>query len=317
MFKTLKRLFKNEEGQALVLLALGLVVLLGFTAIAVDYGYLAWQRRNLQNAADSAALAAARELPNESQVESVAKTYAQKYAPKDTLLEIDSRRDPGNSNAVIVDVAHTYNTFFARVLGSNSERVSATATAEKLPDWMGEALPLINVGFDYSVENELGAWEKVAPGIFGSIESFYTRNSKDEDRLYFEIKYLPNGIKVYKGVDKGNKGLGGNLQIKDGLEVVLNRDSKFYLFSLSAEVIKSGKVAVNGSTEKINIGDLKNKDVINPDQLVLIEVDFSYEGKWKHNNDIELEFTGNIYDLVNTFPTEHLNSGGNSSRLIK
>lgn len=52
----------SRNGSVLVLTAAMLVVLLGITALAVDYGYLLVVRRELQNAADAAALAGASQL---------------------------------------------------------------------------------------------------------------------------------------------------------------------------------------------------------------------------------------------------------------
>lgn len=52
-----RRWRKSEHGQALVLLVLGMVALLGFTALAVDGGMLYSDRRYAQNSADSASLA--------------------------------------------------------------------------------------------------------------------------------------------------------------------------------------------------------------------------------------------------------------------
>lgn len=51
----------SEQGQALVLIVLGMVALLGFTALAVDGSMLYSDRRFAQNAADAAALAGAAE----------------------------------------------------------------------------------------------------------------------------------------------------------------------------------------------------------------------------------------------------------------
>jgi Flp pilus assembly protein TadG len=48
---------KSERGQALVLLVLGMVVLLGFTALAIDGGMVYSDRRHAQNASDAASLA--------------------------------------------------------------------------------------------------------------------------------------------------------------------------------------------------------------------------------------------------------------------
>lgn len=56
----------RERGQALVLVALSLVVLLGMAAVAIDAGRFMTQRRFVQNAADAAALAAANVVVNQS-----------------------------------------------------------------------------------------------------------------------------------------------------------------------------------------------------------------------------------------------------------
>jgi hypothetical protein len=52
-----KQKFQEESGQVLVMIAVGLVVLLGFTAMAVDGGMIYADRRFDQNAADAAAYA--------------------------------------------------------------------------------------------------------------------------------------------------------------------------------------------------------------------------------------------------------------------
>ena len=51
---------ERENGQALVQVALMLVVLLGFLALAVDVSQVYLKRRQLQNAADAGALEGAR-----------------------------------------------------------------------------------------------------------------------------------------------------------------------------------------------------------------------------------------------------------------
>src|SRR5512135_850844 len=52
------RTHRFERGQALVLIVLAIVAMFGFAALAVDIGRLFAERRRIQNAADSAALAA-------------------------------------------------------------------------------------------------------------------------------------------------------------------------------------------------------------------------------------------------------------------
>jgi Flp pilus assembly protein TadG len=52
----------DESGQVIIVTALCMVVLIGFVGLAVDVGYIQYEKRRLQSAADAAALAAALEV---------------------------------------------------------------------------------------------------------------------------------------------------------------------------------------------------------------------------------------------------------------
>ena len=54
------RNMKYQHGQAIVLIVVGIVGLIGMTALAIDGGNAYSDRRHAQNAADTAAFAAAR-----------------------------------------------------------------------------------------------------------------------------------------------------------------------------------------------------------------------------------------------------------------
>jgi uncharacterized membrane protein len=54
--------YTSETGQALLLMALSMIVLCGFTGLAIDMGYLRYMKRQMQAATDSAALAGAAEV---------------------------------------------------------------------------------------------------------------------------------------------------------------------------------------------------------------------------------------------------------------
>ena len=60
--KLRRSLLLDEGGAVAVLVALMLVVLVGFAAIVIDIGHLYENRRQMQSAADAAALAGAHEL---------------------------------------------------------------------------------------------------------------------------------------------------------------------------------------------------------------------------------------------------------------
>lgn len=128
--RSIKKWFQREGGQSIILVALAITLLCGVAAIVVDVGMVSVSEGNLQNAADAAALAAARDLPSAS----TAKTTAVKYAG---LNGVDAAGTTvttpykGNANRVEVVCTKTVDYTFARVIGLKSTVVTARAVAEK------------------------------------------------------------------------------------------------------------------------------------------------------------------------------------------
>ncbi len=60
----MERNYSSERGQTIIIMVIGIVVLFGFTALAIDGGMAFTQRRHDQNAADAAALAGALQKAN-------------------------------------------------------------------------------------------------------------------------------------------------------------------------------------------------------------------------------------------------------------
>lgn len=130
----------HERGAVLVFVSFTLVVLFGIAALAVDLGQLFWTRRQLQNAADAATLAAVEFLPATSTARSEAVQYANlnrsgSLDPSDVdfgfwdqgARSFDSDGNP--INAVRVTTRETVDNKFARVLGFDQSDVTATSTA--------------------------------------------------------------------------------------------------------------------------------------------------------------------------------------------
>ena len=122
---------KTERGQALIMFALGLAVLLGFTAMAIDVGLLYEDRRHLQNTADAAALAGVAELP---QNPSEAKAKAEEWILKHDLTlaqikTIEVRSTLAANDTLYVEVGQEFGWLFARALGMTTSDVSAKAAA--------------------------------------------------------------------------------------------------------------------------------------------------------------------------------------------
>ena len=119
----------SRKGQALVIVAFGIIALLGAAGLAVDVGswYLTGQK--LQNAADAAALAGATALPGST---SNATSTAVAVAAKNGVTITASDVSFSQSNYIItVNVPGTAPTYFTRVFGMNG--VSETRTASATP----------------------------------------------------------------------------------------------------------------------------------------------------------------------------------------
>jgi hypothetical protein len=174
-------------------------------------------------------------------------------------------------------------------------------------EWSGEALPFINLDDDYQANPEIVAWEKTDSGDFESIQNYTIINPKDPQKLYFEIDYK-NGIEVKKG---------NVATIKQEVGYVYNQhkpDKTVYVLSLNRNVINSGKVLLkDGSTRSLS--KIKNNDVIDPSQLVLLECTFDdYD-----NKDMTLYLTAKkVYNIANNeFPPNYVGFNGGSSKLIE
>lgn len=137
-------LLRDERGAISVVAALTMLVLGGFAAVGVDYGYIQWKRSQLQAAADAAALAGAASLVTSgldwTKIANEAVTYGR--------ANIDSRDNPAAAvTAADVTINQTdgwvevkagftsargnpLHLFLAPLLGRSLTDVSATARAQ-------------------------------------------------------------------------------------------------------------------------------------------------------------------------------------------
>lgn len=134
---------EHEGGAVLVFTVILLVVLLGMSALVVDLGYARSQRRQVQTAADAAALAGAQMLPNPTAAEAEAKAYALDNlsdgnhnwgACTDNSLARLSSTQCISFNASYTRIRvrtpiQSYATSFARIFGDNSMQTRTLAEA--------------------------------------------------------------------------------------------------------------------------------------------------------------------------------------------
>ena len=162
---------RKESGAVLILMAGMIVVLLGMTAFAVDFGWLYWNGTKIQHGADAAALAG---VIYEPDLPATAKTNAFEVAAVNgysngsgtvvtPLDSTDLADHPGavtNANQLRVTVAHPVPTFFMKVFGFDTVTIEKTAVAEYvLPLAMGSDKPYF--GQDPTDWNNSNFWANI------------------------------------------------------------------------------------------------------------------------------------------------------------
>ncbi|MGI6728514.1 MAG: pilus assembly protein TadG-related protein [Anaerovoracaceae bacterium] len=153
-FRFIHDSYQKEEGAVVVIVALSMVVLLGFSALAIDMGFAYNKASDLQNALDSAALAAVQELPADnttSQEWASAVSEGITYASlnnisisEDAILPVYKNDDVNNIIiGVKVNGKKDVPYHFAQVLGFDKMTISRSATAElKTVNGISNLVPL-------------------------------------------------------------------------------------------------------------------------------------------------------------------------------
>jgi hypothetical protein len=128
--------WQSQSGQAIVLFVVILPVMIGMAGLVTDVGYWYVSKRQAQNAADAAALAAANELPNAFTADMVGRTYVNyNVTGSTTTVTAPYSSDP---NKVEVKVKISREAFFSRLFGVGTVAINARAVGTK----KGGALPM-------------------------------------------------------------------------------------------------------------------------------------------------------------------------------
>jgi len=128
---------RSEAGQTMPLVALAMVTLLATAGLAVDMGYMRYQKRMMQTAADAAALAAATDenLGDPSQVQNDALAVAAQNGFQDgvnnTTVAVTPVAPLGTAlgTAVRVVIQKQYPALFMQVVGIPNSTISAAGMA--------------------------------------------------------------------------------------------------------------------------------------------------------------------------------------------
>jgi hypothetical protein len=145
---------RREKGQVLIMAAFSMVIVLGFTALAIDTGYHLRNVRDAQNDVDAAMLASVQELGNgisaglsnaEAEANALAKaqewaTYNGAAGQLDCCTFSDFNGD-GLTDTVEGTVSRSSEAYFARVVGIDSFSLERGAAARMVNAAGGSIMP--------------------------------------------------------------------------------------------------------------------------------------------------------------------------------
>lgn len=233
-------MMKNERGAVIIQMAVCMLGLMAFSAFVVDHGILYVARGQLQNAADAGALAGAITLTADISKKTAATAAAIATAQQNavwgqTLAASDILVSPlmltcpdGTQSCIRVDVfrggrdrnggqhTNTMPTFFAQLVGVNSQSMLATATAEIMtgnatnclkpwfiPDlWQENSVPAngtFNVGVDTYTPPNPGPGTGYSTAQIGQVVTLANGDpgSAIAPSVYFQADLDGNGAANY------------------------------------------------------------------------------------------------------------------------
>jgi len=168
IFRTLHR---HERGQVVVMAAGAMVVLLGFGALAVDIGFFAHTKRDLQNDADAMALAGAQEVPSHALATSKAQEWGVNNGVDlvDELVSIEFNvtcSGQAQPSVITVRLQREQPTYLARALGITKGTMHTCATAGRfgIKSFMGAAPWGLEDNCLWGPDGERGGGDDIALG---------------------------------------------------------------------------------------------------------------------------------------------------------
>jgi Flp pilus assembly protein TadG len=175
--------FGNESGQTLIMVAVGMSVLLGFVGFATDVGVMLHEKRIVQAAADSAAIAGAARLPYGSTAVTQAAladatlngfTHTSSNGINVTVTNPPLASQVGNASFatkqyVQVTISQNTSAYFMKLFNLSHLNVSATAVAsDGAPD--GDCVYVLNQTVSQAMDLQ-GSFDVSTPGCGVIVDS--------------------------------------------------------------------------------------------------------------------------------------------------
>jgi len=205
---------KNQDGQAIVLMAISLTVLMGMAALVLDVGLWMRSDRRLQQTADAAALAGAQMLPADpAGAKSLALNYADQNGGTVLAANIIVSTTYTSNDTISVDAAKSEPGIFSKVLGIDSAGIKASAKARTdSPQQVRNVAPMVvscnhpliqncngNHTPTFNVNTTMDFNDMGAPGAFGMLNLDGGNGTPGASE---EGEWILHGFDKYLGIGK-------------------------------------------------------------------------------------------------------------------
>ena len=230
-----------EKGQIIVIMSIGIIVLLSFVALTVDMGMYFLDRRQAQNAADTAALAGvlAKHYGTNCETDAINQAAMNGYTDGENVdVQVDC--DYGeDGNYVLVTITSTSDTLLARLFGRENLTNEVLAEAHYTPGESGVTSSILGaalIALDPTSKDTFSLSGNSTLTTQGGCVFVNSSNKKAWTGSGNQTFTTDSGIQVVGGVDlSGNITLNTNITAGEGVK-------------------RSGNITVNGNI-------LENQDV--------------------------------------------------------
>ncbi len=313
----LRRFARAEEGNVMLIAALGLVAFLSIVSLVTDMGLKYHRTSQLQNAMDAAALAAVRHMPDEEKARAAALEYVEKngFSTDTVVVEFPSEE--------IVRVSDTRDmqTIFATLFKVDKVQIHAKAAAKYTRKNVGVELDYLmfhgdgvpfNLGGHYNIGGSVfgngnvyadgGAGSKITGTVFSAQTAGVNQHSVTVNHLESNViaQKMPDYDEMIMTV--------APTPSESAFERTYNHISAnaFYLNKYSADTTLNSIITINGAT--YCPGNLSTSW---SSELLTIYGDLYVGGNFKSDGPVYV--TGNVYigGNLETGWDKNLKIGGN------
>ncbi|MGM0379994.1 MAG: TadE/TadG family type IV pilus assembly protein [Bacillota bacterium] len=164
------KVFKNESGAVSIIVAFSMVVFIAFFGLTVDYGFSVFEKVNLQNSLDAAALAGSLELPDKNRSEIIVYEYLSKNNVDTSNLTVNITNE-----FVKLEKQKTINHLIMPIVGISSSdiKVISKASIKTIDKVHSGTRPfgVIDQNFNYGDKIDLKVnAEESKVGNFGAVQ---------------------------------------------------------------------------------------------------------------------------------------------------